>query len=273
MTHDARAARVDAIRQLWSDGDYARVGALFIPVTDTLVDELGLDGLDVLDAATGTGNTALAAARAGARVSAFDLTAQLLDVARARAAESGLAIDFAEGDLLDVPYPDDRFDVVLSTFGAFTADDPRRCATELVRVCRPGGRVVSTAWGHDGVFGALTAVVAERHPEVVDPARPDPRAWADAEGLAAIFAGLDVKIELTHRTVWFPFPSAERALALFEEVSGPVQRLRAGVEQASPGGWEGVRMELVRRWDALARRVPAGVELPSGYGTAVVHVG
>jgi SAM-dependent methyltransferase len=258
--------RVAAIRQLWSDGDYRRVAALFAPLTDALVAELDLDVLDVLDAATGTGNAALAAARAGARVTAFDLTPRLLDFARARAEEAGLDVDWREGDLLDVPFPDDAFDVVLSTFGAFTADDPRCCAAELVRVCRPGGRVVTTAWAAEKIFGELTTVVTRRHPEVIPPDRPDPRAWADPDGLGAIVEGLGVTVRLQRRTAWFAFPSAEAALDELEEVSGPVQRLRQGVAAVQPRGWAGVREELLARWTDLARPAPDGVELPAVWG-------
>lgn len=266
-------ARVTAIQEVWSAGSYEDVGVLFAPATDALVAELPLAGQRVLDAATGTGNTAIAAARAGAEVSAFDLTPRLLAVARERAEAAGVALDLREGDLLDIPFPDASFDVVLSTFGAFTADDPRRCAAELVRVCRPGGSVVTTAWSDGGIFAVLTDVATARHPSVVSSDAPDPRDWADRAGLEAIFAGLDVTVALERRTVWFPFPDVAEALALFERASGTVQRMRAGVEAVEPGGWEAVRAETLDGWAALARPAASAVELPGVYGVAFVTVG
>ncbi len=125
---DQRAeARLAAIRQLWTDGDYAAVG----------------DGF--------------------------------------RAAAAGLSIAFVEGDLLDVPYPDAGFDLVVSTFGVFLADDPTRCAAELVRVTRPGGRVVATAWAGDAAFSRMVALAHQHDPEVVPDGRPSP--WADEHRL------------------------------------------------------------------------------------------
>jgi SAM-dependent methyltransferase len=265
--------RVEAIQQLWSVGCYEDVGALFVPVTEAVVAALPLAGRRVLDAATGTGNTAIAAARAGADVAAFDLTPRLLDVARERASAAGVTVDFAEGDLLAIPYPDDAFDVALSTFGAFTADDPQACARELVRVCRPGGTIVSTAWASDGIFGVLTEVALARLASVTPSGAPDPRAWADADGLAGIFAGLPVSIELTHRTVWLPFPSVDEAFAMFEATSGPVQRMRAAITAQDADGWPAVRAEIVARWAASSSPGEHDdVLLPGTYGVATITV-
>jgi SAM-dependent methyltransferase len=272
VSQDAEAAdRTAAIRRVWEDGAYEDIGALFEPISAQVVGNLALTGRHVLDAATGTGNSALLAARAGAQVEAFDLTPRLLDIARARAASAGLDIRFREGDLVDMPYPDASFDVVLSTFGAFTVDDPRRCAEELLRVTRPGGSVVSTAWSDEGMFAALIAVVTEQHPGALDPDRPDPAAWADASALARIFAGADVDISVQRLTWWFRFPSLIAPLDLLERASGPVQRLRAAVE-AADGDWTESRDEILARWSRLARSTATGVELPAVYGVATVTV-
>ncbi len=176
---------------------------------------------------TGTGNTAIAAAAAGADVSAFDITPRLLDVARERAAAAGLTIDFREGDLLAIPYPDDAFDLVLSTFGAFTADDPPACARELVCVCRPDGTIVTTAWADEGVFGVLTEVAVTRYPALVPHGAADPRAWADEAGLAGIFS------------TWSDAPRRSRSPrprrpSRFEATSGPVQRMPPVPRRRSP---------------------------------------
>lgn len=262
--------RTRRIQQLWEDGDYREVGRWFAPISDRLIDRLRPAGLHVLDAATGTGNTALAAARAGARVDAFDLTEPLLEVARSRAAAEGLDIRFRTGDLLDVPYPDASFDLVVSTFGAFTADDPIRAAEELVRVCRPGGRVVTTAWGREGVFGVLRAVIRDLCPAAAPADAPDPGRWAEPAGLGAIFAGCDV--DITHRRVetWFSFAGLDPLWSTLEEVSGPIQVTRSTVAEAG-GDWQAIRAEVVDRWAALTRPAVDGVEVLGVHGEAHVR--
>lgn len=263
--------RRDGIVSLWSAGRYEDIGALFEPISHELVAELGLADRRVLDAGTGTGNTAIAAASAGASVDACDLTPRLLGVARDRAAAAGVDITFAEADLLALPYPDATFDVVLSTFGAFTVDDPSRCVRELVRVCRPGGRVVTTAWTDRGVFAASMAVIARELPEVHDPERPDPGDWAELAGVRGFVGGLDAEVRVERRTTWFRFPSLPAAFELFEVASGPYLRMRAAIEQRDPEGWDRVRRDVVAGWQPLARPLAGGgVELPAHYGVATI---
>lgn len=267
--------RVAAIQQLWTDGDYARVGELFAPISEGIVAELderiGLAGVEALDAATGTGNTALALARAGANVRAFDLTPALLATARSRAAAAGLDVEFAEGDLLDIPYPDGTFGVVVSTFGAFTVDDHRRCMAELVRVTRPGGMVVSTAWSTQGFLATFRTTVLERHPELVDLSAPPPHAWAELGSVREMLEGLPATAEVELRQQPFRFASTAAALELLEEVSGPVHRLRDGVIRAG-GDWERLCDEIRARWDDQAVPVEDGVLLTGTYGLACITV-
>ncbi len=267
--------RINTIRAVWRDGDYSKVGELFAPVSDRLVaaldDELGLAGREVLDAATGTGNTALALAQAGASVHAFDLTPELLAVAERRAADAGLPIVFKEGDLLAIPFPDGVFDVVVSTFGAFIADDHRACVSELVRVCRPGGLIVSTAWAPTGLFAALREVPIAHHPELWPADRPDPDDWADPDRMAAMVTGLPVDVEVTTHVHPFWFSDVATALGFLEEVSGPVQRIRVGVAELG-GDWDALRAEILRRWAQRAVVADGGVALDGVYGIARLQV-
>ncbi|GGI05591.1 class I SAM-dependent methyltransferase [Egicoccus halophilus] len=264
------ADRVAAITGLWSDGDYRRIAALFAPISEQLAANWAGPGLRVLDAATGTGNTALAFARAGAEVDAFDLTPTLLDIAERRAAEQRLRVRFRQGDLVAIPYDDATFELVVSTFGAFLADQQQACARELVRVCRPGGTIVTTGWSGEGAIGVLTAVTVEHHPDLRDPAAPDVRVWSDPDRLPGLFAGCDVEVSLERRTAEFTFASAEQAMEVFETTSGPVRALRTNVERAGRD-WSALRQEIVRRWTALARPTGDGIALPSVYGVAVVR--
>ncbi len=263
--------RRDEIVSLWSAGRYEAIGALFEPISHELVAELDVAGRHILDAATGTGNTAIAAAMAGAMVDACDLTPRLLELARGRAAAADVTIAFAEADLIALPYPDATFDLVVSTFGAFTVDQPERCARELVRVCRPGGRVVTTAWADRGVFATSREVIARELPEIHGPARHDPHDWAEPAAVRGFVAGLDVEVHIEHRTIWFRFPSLVAAFELFEAASGPYLRMRAAIEQREQAGWERVRHDVVAGWGQLARpAVGGGVELPADYGIVTI---
>lgn len=259
--------RTRRIEELWSEGDYTEVARWFEPISERLVDGLRPSGLRVLDAATGTGNTALAAARAGADVDAFDLTPSLLEIARARAAAAGLEVRFRTGDLLDVPYPDASFDLVVSTFGAFTADDAVRAAEELVRVCRPEGRIVTTAWGREGVIATTSQVVRERRPDLFPEGAPDPSRWADQAGVEELFARCDVEVEVRRVETWFSFPDREHLMRAFETVSGPIRRLQAAVGE----DWPAIRAEVIERWAAFERPAETGIELLGIHGEAHVR--
>jgi ubiquinone/menaquinone biosynthesis C-methylase UbiE len=121
-------------------------------------------GERVLDVAAGSGNTAISAARRGARVTATDFVASLLEVAQARAEIEGLPLATAVADAQELSFPDASFDVVLSTFGAMFAPDQQRAADELVRVCRPGGRIGMANWSPGGLMCRNGAVIfTSRH--------------------------------------------------------------------------------------------------------------
>ena len=114
-------------------------------------------------------------------------------------------------------------------------------------------------------------VIARELPEVDDPSRPNPRDWADLDGVRGFVHGLDVQVRLEQRTIWFRFPSLEAVFDLFEVASGPYLRMRAAIEQRDPQGWDRVRRDVVAGWGPLARpAADGGVELPTDYGVATI---
>src|SRR5262249_26691848 len=155
---------------------YERVAEEFAPIHDRVVAALAPQpGERVLDVACGTGGVALRAARLGAEVVGLDLSAAQLAKARAAAAGEGLEIRFDEGDCQDMPCEDASFDVVVSVFGAVFATSHAAAASELARVCCPGGRLALTAWPHDG-WAIVGELVDREYPEGDDPTqwvRPD----------------------------------------------------------------------------------------------------
>ena len=126
-------------------------------------------GQDVLDVATGSGNVAIVAAQAGARVIGLDLTPELFEAARRRLAEAALEVELIEGDAEDLPFPDDSFDRVLSAFGVMFAPRHEQAAAELVRVCPAGGIIGIAAWTAEGATGQMFKV--RRPPHAASPAR------------------------------------------------------------------------------------------------------
>ena len=140
----------------WSSGDYAVVGTTLQIVGEQLCEALDVRaGQQVLDVAAGNGNVALAAARRGCEVVASDYVPTLLDRARERALADGLDMAFRVADAESLPFADHSFDVVVSTFGVMFTADHDRAAAELLRVCRPGGKIGMANWTPDGFIGGV----------------------------------------------------------------------------------------------------------------------
>jgi SAM-dependent methyltransferase len=148
--------------EVWSSGDYADVCERMIPDLGARLVELAdvQAGDEVLDVAAGSGNAALPAARAGAIVTALDVTAPLLEIGSWRASAAGLDVDWVLGDAQALPFVQASFDRVLSCVGVQFCADHDAAASELVRVCRPGGRIALIAWTREGFIGQVLAAVA-----------------------------------------------------------------------------------------------------------------
>ena len=176
----------EAARSLWGKGNYALIGDLIHAQGDRLVEWSGLGPQDrVLDVGAGAGAASLPAAATGARVTATDITSELLEIGKQRALERGLDIEWQTADAAALPFADASYDVVMSAIGAMFAPDQQATADELVRVCRPGGTIAMANWTADGgagrFFGALAPYVTP------PPPGPGPTAWGDPDHVAALF--------------------------------------------------------------------------------------
>jgi SAM-dependent methyltransferase len=178
--------------------DSARVGDLGATATriseigELLVERAGVEpGMEVLDVGTGPGNAALPAAKAGARVIGLDSSAELLAIARERAADAMVELDWEEGRLEELPFDDASFDRVLSAFGHTFTPSPERAAAELLRVCRPGGAIAVCGWTADGVGGELKRLAG------VDPV------WGNEERVRELFGADASDVEFERRSVTF----------------------------------------------------------------------
>ena len=165
-------------RDTWSAGDFGMASGTML-AAELLCEAVPVKaGQRVLDVATGTGNTAIAAAKRAADVIGIDFVDGLLDFARERAAAERLKkIHFQFGDTSAIPFDQAQFDCVLSSFGHMFAPDPLRAAAEMARVCKPGGKIGFVAWCPDGLFGKFFRLHDKFNPPV--PGVPEPVLWGD----------------------------------------------------------------------------------------------
>jgi SAM-dependent methyltransferase len=236
-------------RATWAAGNYAAVAEHIdaAPPKD-LLDRVDVrPGQDVLDVATGTGNVALRAAAAGARVVGLDLTPELFVAARRRAAEQGVAVEWVEGDAEELQFADASFDHVLSVFGVQFAPRHEVAAAEMARVCRPGGSVGLVSWTPAGLIGELFTIMGGYLPAPPDYAGPPP-SWGSEAHVRSLFAGTGVELEFTYGSNPWRFGSAEEWVSFMETQYGPT--LKARERLSAEGRWEECRGEIV----AMAER-------------------
>ena len=177
-------------RAMWASGDYpSMVETFLLPLGPRLVEACGIGpGTSVLDVAAGTGNASIPAAQRGASVTASDLTPELLEAGRLRAAAEGVELEWVEADAENLPFEDASFDVVMSSIGAMFAPHHQDVADELVRVCRPGGTIGLLSWTPEGMIGALFKTMGPFAPAPPPGAQPPPL-WGSEEHVRELFGG------------------------------------------------------------------------------------
>lgn len=210
-------------RATWVAGDFERIAAGYRSGADDFVGRLGITrGERVLDVACGSGNLTLPAARRGAVTVGVDIAPNLLDIARGRAADEGLAISFDEGNAEALPYDDGAFDTVITMFGAMFAPRPQLAAAELLRVVRPAGRIAMANWTPASFVGAML----KAHVAMVPPPAgiPSTLLWGD-EATARERLAESRSLSLTRRFIYLEFPvSPEDVVQLFRDYYGPTVR-------------------------------------------------
>jgi SAM-dependent methyltransferase len=218
-------------RAAWSAGDWPELAKFVAGVGRRTVERAGVTaGQKVLDVGAGNGNVAIPAAQAGARVIALDPTPELFESGRARAAEAGVEIEWVEGEAMDLPYEDGRFDAVLSNFGAMFAPVHARAAAELSRVAKPDGVVVMTTWAADHMNGRLFVAMAPFMPPLPDGVEPPPL-WGDEEHVRAVFGPTGRSLTIERDVSPVEFPSLDEYLDFMSAVLGPVALNRPRLEQ------------------------------------------
>ena len=229
-------------RKVWSSGDYPDIAKLIESAAERLVAAADVQaGQDVLDVATGSGNVALVAAQRGAKVIGLDLTPELFDAARPRAAEAGVDIEWVEGDAEELPYEKGSFDRVFSAFGTMFAPRHEVAAAELVRVARPGGTIGVAAWTPEGTNGQMFRTVASHMPPPPPELKP-PSMWGNEDHMRSLLAPHGVELEFERATVDFEYESLDGWVAYGEEKLGPMVMARAVLEPQ--GKWDALHDDL-----------------------------
>lgn len=231
-------------RTTWAAGNFDRIANKTVwTVGPELVRRAGIvEGEKVLDVACGTGNATIPAARVGATVTGLDITPELLEIARRRAADEGLEIEFVEGDAEALPFDDASFDVVVSTFGVMFAPRHEVAAAELARVTRPGGRIAIANWTPEGAVGTIFATTASH----VGPRPGTPPVRWGREGHARELLGGDFELAFERTTVEMVYDSVDEGVAFFEENFGPMVMARRQLEPQ--GRWEALHHDIVALW-------------------------
>jgi SAM-dependent methyltransferase len=228
-------------------GDAAAVGSRTLLTSELLCESLDLRaGERVLDVACGSGNAALAAARRFCRVVGVDDAPELLARARRRAEAEGLQVTFLPGDPEDLPFPDGSFEVVLSAGGVMLTHDQARAAGELLRVCRPGGRIGMVDWAPGGYVGELSAAIGRHLPPPVGLEPPVP--LAGLERLRELF-GPEVAITAPRCSLLWRFPSADHQVEFFGSFHGPTAAALQALGPDRAGALKAELLEVARRFD------------------------
>ena len=234
------AAVKEQQQHAWSSGDYGVVGSKVLIVSELLCETVDpRAGDQVLDVATGHGNAALAAARRGGEVTGIDYVPEWLDKARARATAEGLKIAFQEGDAENIPFPDNSFDVVLSVFGAPFAPNQEQTASELLRVCRPGGKIGMANWMPVGFIKEFFEVHARHVPP--PPEVKSPLAWGAESGLRELFGDGIASLHIRPRNYIHRYRSVDHFITTYRNTFGPTV---AALEALDAAGKEALARDL-----------------------------
>ncbi len=262
---DQRTELQQVARATWAAGDYdamMRREGLY-GVGPRLVEELGIGpGEEVLDIACGTGNAAIPAAQAGARVTGLDLTPEMLMVARRRAEDAGVEITWTQGDAEDLPYPKGYFDVVVSTFGCMFAPRHRVAAAEIARVLRPGGRMGLCTWTPEGAIGDFFRTLGPHLPPPPDGVDP-PLAWGEEQHVRGLFADTGIELRFERQTWLVCHDSVEAAIGCYTTAFGPTVQARNLA--TAQGRWPELRDDLGRMFERLGVPGRTGVQFPAEY--------
>jgi ubiquinone/menaquinone biosynthesis C-methylase UbiE len=252
---------------MWASGDFAVIGTTLQIVGESLCEAADLQsGSAVLDVACGNGNAALAAARRFCRVTGIDYVPALLARAAERAAAERLDITFAEADAEVLPFAGATFNYVLSTFGVMFAPDQIQTAKELVRVCRPGGKIAVSNWTPEGFLGDLLRTVGRYVPP--PPGVSSPLRWGTTSGIAELFPRGVKLLQAERKYFTFRYESAAHFIDIFQRYYGPTHKAFAALDEAGKASLSKDIAQLIETYD---RGTGGAIVVPGEYLEVVLE--
>ena len=235
-------------QKAWTSGDYGKVGVTLVMIGELLCEAVDPHpGQRVLDVACGNGNASLAAARRFCEVVGIDYVPALLEQGRERAQADGLAVDFREGDAEDMPFPDAAFDVVISTLGVMFAPDQEKAAGELLRVCKPGGKIGIANWVPDSYVGDLFRTIAKHVPP--PPGLKPPFVWGTEEGLRELFGDSIGSLQTQRRSFMWRYPSARYHVEFMRGFYGPLYKAFEALDEEGQKALEKDLISVVEHYN------------------------
>lgn len=258
MEFDALKLR---LKKTWMSGDYA-VFATYLAegAMDFLAFSKIAPGLKVLDIACGAGQTAIPMARNGNQVTGIDIAANLIETAKERAEKEKLEIHFEEADAEDLPYGDESFDVVFSLIGAMFAPRPDKVASEMARVCRPGGRIIMGNWTPSGFVGEMFKTMGAHLPPSGFPA---PTLWGDEATVTERLKPYVSDMQISRRLYPFKYPFAPaEVVEFFRSYYGPTNRAFANLDEEKQAA---LRKDLTELWERHNRAIDGTTFINSEY--------
>jgi len=250
----------------WSSGDYAVVGATLQIVGEELAEAMDLRaGEKVLDIAAGNGNATLAAARRWCEVTSTDYVEALLARGKQRAQADGFAVTFQKADAEALPFADRSFDAVLSTFGAMFSPDQSRTASEMLRVCKSGGRIGLANWTPDGFIGQMFKIIGKHLPPPAG--MKSPALWGTWEWMEKAFRAEASDIVAEPRNFVFRYRSPQHFLDVFRQYYGPMLKAFEALDEQ---GRKALSADLIALIGRLNRANDGAMVVPGEYLEVVV---
>jgi ubiquinone/menaquinone biosynthesis C-methylase UbiE len=250
----------------WSSGDYAVVGTTLQIVGEQLAEAMDLHaGEKVLDIAAGNGNATLAAARRWCEVTSTDYVETLLARGRQRAEAEGLKVTFQQADAEALPFADASFDGVMSTFGAMFSPDQSRTGSEMLRVCRPGGRIGLANWTPDGFIGQMFKTIGRQLPPPAG--MKSPALWGTWEWIEKAFRAEAASLAAEPRHFVFRYRTPEHFLDVFRRYYGPMLK---AFEALDTRGRAALSHDIVDLIGTFNRATDGTMVVPAEYLEVVV---
>lgn len=261
MTPEMEALK-GKLKATWESGDYGIFAKYLEPGALEFFDRLDIPpGTKLLDIGCGAGQLTIPSAKKGIDVTGVDLAQNLVDQANERAKAEGLDVKIVQGDAEALAFPDASFDISLSLIGSMFAPRPELVASEMVRVTRPGGKIIMGNWTPSGHVGQMFKVIGKHAPP--PPTFPSPLLWGDEAKVRERFADgvSDLRITTYMYPMRYPFPPAD-VVDFFITYYGPTLRAHASLDEA---GKAALRSDLAELWTRNNKAADGTTDVLSEY--------